>query len=242
MSDYKDELQQLQIELVKMQNWVQKKQKRVVIIFEGRDTAGKGGTIRRFTRYLNPRAMRVVALPKPTEQEQGQWYFQRYVQRLPNPGEIVFFDRSWYNRAVVEPVMGFCTREEYERFIRQVPEFEYMLYEDGIRLIKLWFSIGIDEQKKRLGDRKENPLKQWKLSTMDMEAQKRWHDFTQYKERMFLLTHRAFSPWVIVDGNDKQKARIEAIRYVLSQLDYKGKAEAQVSFQPDPNIIKIFEV
>lgn len=240
MSEYKTELQKLQIELVKMQDWVQKKEKRVVIIFEGRDTAGKGGAVRRFTRYLNPRAMRVVALPKPTEQERGQWFFQRYVKELPNPGEIVFFDRSWYNRAVVEPVMGFCSKEEYKRFLRQVPEFEFMLYEDGIKLIKLWFSIDIEEQKQRLEDRVKNPLKQWKLSTMDMEAQKKWHEFTRYKEKMFRTTHRAFSPWVIIKGNDKQKARLETIRYVLSQIPYKGKDETDISFQPDPGIITIY--
>ncbi|MFC1761648.1 polyphosphate kinase 2 [Planctomycetota bacterium] len=237
--DYKNELKDLQRELVKLQNWVQKQKKRVLIILEGRDTAGKGGAIRRFTRYLNPRAMRVVALPKPTGYEQGQWFFQRYIQELPSAGEIVFFDRSWYNRAVVEPVMGFCTKEEHERFLRQVPELEYMLYEDGILMIKLWFSIDIKEQKKRLEERTHNLLKQWKLSTTDVEAQKKWHEFTRYKEKMFERTHRGHSPWVIVKGNDKQNARLESIRYVLSKINYTGKAKG-LSFECDPEILQVY--
>lgn len=238
---YKHELRELQKELVKLQTWTQKKNKRILIIFEGRDTAGKGGAIRRFTRYLNPRTMRVVALPKPTEKERGQWYFQRYIAELPAPGEIVFFDRSWYNRSVIEPVMGFCTKTEYERFLRQVPEVEFMLSEDGIILIKLWFSIEIGEQKKRLDERSLNPLKQWKLSTMDMEAQRKWHEFTRYKERMFEITHRDYSPWVIIKGNDKQKARVESIRYVLSKINYKGKDYKHISFECDPQVLQIYQ-
>lgn len=238
--NYKNELRKLQVELVKLQEWVQKHNKRVLIILEGRDTAGKGGAIRRFTRYLNPRAMRVVALPKPTEHERGQWYFQRYVQHLPSAGEIVFFDRSWYNRAVVEPVMGFCNKDQYERFMEQVPEFEHMLHEDGIVIIKLWFSIDIKEQKKRLEERTHNPLKQWKLSTTDVEAQQKWHEFTRYKEKMFARTHRPHSPWVIIKGNNKQKARLESIRYVLSQVKYSGKATKAVSFQCDPDILALY--
>ncbi|MBN2009683.1 polyphosphate kinase 2 [candidate division KSB1 bacterium] len=241
MPEYKSELRNLQVELVKMQKWVQKHEKRVIVIFEGRDSAGKGGAIRRFTRYLNPRSARVVALAKPTDWERGQWYFQRYVSELPGPGEIVFFDRSWYNRAAIEPVMGFCTKEEYERFLRQVPQFEFMLHEDGIILIKLWFSIAIDEQKLRLKERKTNPLKQWKLSTTDLEAQTKWYEFTKYKERMFEQTHRSFSPWVIIDGNDKQKARVESMRYVLSQINYSGKGEIGVSFEPNTDVLKIYE-
>jgi polyphosphate kinase 2 len=184
--------------------------------------------------------MRVVALPKPTEREKGQWYFQRYVEQLPSAGEIVFFDRSWYNRAVVEPVMGFCKKEQYERFMRQVPEFEHMLHEDGIIIIKLWFSIDIKEQKKRLEERTHNPLKQWKLSTTDMEAQQKWHEFTRHKEKMFKRTHRHDSPWVIVRGNDKQKARLESIRYVLSQINYTGKPAKGVSFHCDPNTLELY--
>ena len=239
--NYSEELQQLQVELVKMQKWVQNKHKRIVVLFEGRDSAGKGGSIRRYARYLNPRAMRVVALPKPTDYEKGQWFFQRYIAELPSKGEIVFFDRSWYNRAVVEPVMGFCTTEEYKRFLRQVPKFEYFLHEEGIILIKLWFSIDIDEQKKRLDDRAKNPLKQWKLSTIDLKAQKHWNDFTRYKERMFEHTHSDFSPWVIIKGNDKKKARMESMRYVLSQIDYGDKDTKHISFECDPEVLQVYE-
>ena len=224
-----------------MQKWVQNKHKRIVVLFEGRDSAGKGGSIRRYARYLNPRAMRVVALPKPTDYEKGQWFFQRYIAELPSKGEIVFFDRSWYNRAVVEPVMGFCTNEEYKRFLRQVPKFEYFLYEERIILIKLWFSIDIDEQKKRLDDRAKNPLKQWKLSTTDLKAQKHWNDFTKYKERMFAHTHRDFSPWVIIKGNNKKKARLESMRYVLSQIEYNDKDTKHISFECDPKVLQVYE-
>lgn len=237
---YEDDLEDLQIELVKLQRWVQENKKRVSIVFEGRDAAGKGGTIRRFIEHLNPRAMRVVALPKPTEEEVGQWYFQRYVRQLPNRGEIVFFDRSWYNRAVVEPVMGFCSDEQYEQFMRQVTEFEHMLYEDGITLIKFWFSISKGEQKKRFAAREVNPLKQWKLSKIDHEAQVMWKRYTSYKQKMFSRTHTTFSPWVIVKANDKKTARLESIRYVLSQIDYDGKGEKNVRVFPDPNIIMRF--
>lgn len=237
---YTQELEKLQIELVKMQRWAQNKKRRVAIIFEGRDAAGKGGTIRRFTEHLNPRAMRVVALPKPTEEEVGQWYFQRYMRQLPNRGEIVFFDRSWYNRAVVEPVNEFCTKDQYERFMRQVPEFEHMLYEDGIILIKLWFSISKEEQKKRFQSRAKNPLKQWKLSPIDNKAQQLWDVYTCYKEDMYSKTHTTFSPWTIVRANIKTHARLESIRYVLSVLDYDGKKDAGISLHPDPNIITRF--
>lgn len=237
---YEDELEQLQIELVKLQRWVQATKQRVAIIFEGRDAAGKGGTIRRFIEHLNPRAMRVVALPKPTEEEIGQWYFQRYVRQLPNRGEIVFFDRSWYNRAVVEPVMGFCTDEQYERFMQQVTEFEHMLYEDGVIIIKFWFSISKDEQEARFASREINPLKQWKLSPIDQEAQGMWDRYTIYKEKMFSRTHTTFSPWIIVRANDKKKARLESIRYVLSIMNYEGKETSKTSVYPDPNVITRF--
>jgi polyphosphate kinase 2 len=237
---YEYELECLQVELVKMQHWMQKEGKRLAILFEGRDAAGKGGTIRRFIEHLNPRAMRVVALPKPTEEEQGQWYFQRYMKQLPNCGEIVFFDRSWYNRAVVEPVNGFCTRDEYERYMRQVPEFEHMLVEDGVLLVKFWFSISRAVQAARFASRKTNPLKQWKLSPLDGKAQDLWDAYTRYKEIMFSRTHTSFSPWIIVKANNKRHARLESIRYVLSILDYPGKATAKVSVIPDPNIITRF--
>jgi polyphosphate kinase 2 len=237
---YEEELEKLQIELVKLQRWVQEHKRRIAIIFEGRDAAGKGGTIRRFVEHLNPRAMRVVALPKPTEEEIGQWYFQRYIKQLPNRGEIVFFDRSWYNRAVVEPVMSFCSDEQYEHFMRQVTEFEHMLYEDGVTVIKFWFSISKDEQKNRFDSRAINPLKQWKLSPIDQKAQDMWDRYTIYKERMFSRTHTTFSPWIIVRANDKKKARLESIRYVLSTLDYDGKDKAETTLYPDPNIINRF--
>jgi polyphosphate kinase len=235
---YEAELEKLQIELVKMQRWVQEKKKRVAILFEGRDAAGKGGTILRFTEHLNPRALRVVALPKPTKEESGQWYFQRYMKQLPNRGELVLFDRSWYNRAVVEPVNGFCTSQQYELFMQQVPEFEHMLLEDGITLIKFWFSISKKEQLKRFEDRRESPLRQWKISPIDDRAQELWDDYTKYKERMFSHTHTASSPWLVVRANNKKKARLETIRYVLSVLDYSGKDKAEISLNPNPNVVQ----
>jgi polyphosphate kinase 2 len=237
---YEQELRQLQVELVKLQRWVQSSGERIAILVEGRDAAGKGGTIRRFTEHLNPRAMRVVALPKPTDEERGQWYFQRYIRQLPNKGEIVFFDRSWYNRAVVEPVMGFCTKKEHQRFLQQVPEFEHMLYEDGVTIIKFWFSISKDEQAKRFEARRQNPLKQWKISPVDEKAQELWDAYTRSKEEMFSKTHTTFSPWIIVKANNKQAARLESLRYVLNLLPYKGKEEAGIRLAPDPNVITRF--
>jgi len=237
---YEHELRQLQVELVKLQRWVQNTGERIAILVEGRDAAGKGGTIRRFTEHLNPRAMRVVALPKPSDEERGQWYFQRYIRQLPNKGEIVFFDRSWYNRAVVEPVMGFCTKKEHQRFLQQVPEFEHMLYEDGVTIIKFWFSISKEEQGKRFEARRQNPLKQWKISPVDEKAQELWDAYTRNKEEMFSKTHTTYSPWIIVKANDKQAARLESLRYVLNLLLYKGKEEAQIRLTPDPNIITRF--
>lgn len=238
--EYEFQLESLQVELVKLQRWVQATGRRVAILFEGRDAAGKGGSIRRFIEHLNPRAIRVVALPKPTDDETGQWYFQRYMRQLPNRGEIVFFDRSWYNRAVVEPVNGFCTPEQYERFIRQVPEFEHMLVEDGVTLVKFWFSISKEEQLARFESRRKNPLKQWKLSPLDQRAQELWEAYTRYKEAMFSRTHTSFSPWIIVKANNKKKARLESIRYLLSSLDYRGRDEASTSLVPDPNVITRF--
>ncbi len=237
---YEYELELLQVELVKLQRWVQSSGRRVCIIFEGRDAAGKGGTIRRFIEHLNPRAMRVVALPKPTDDETGQWYFQRYMRQLPNRGEIVFFDRSWYNRAVVEPVNGFCTPEQYERFMRHVPEFEHMLVEDGVDLVKFWFSISKEVQHARFESRRNNPLKQWKLSPIDERGQELWDEYTRYKEMMFGRTHTSFSPWIIVKANDKRAARLESIRYVLSSFDYAGKRDAKTSIIPDPDVVGRF--
>ncbi|MCP3929177.1 MAG: polyphosphate kinase 2 [Bacteroidetes bacterium] len=237
---YEEELRLLQIELLKLQNWIFKNNRRVAIIFEGRDAAGKGGTIRRFKANLNPRSMRVVALTKPTAKEKGQWYFRRYVKELPNPGEVVFFDRSWYNRAVVEPVMGFCSKEEYNTFLSQVPEFEHMIYEDGVDIVKFWFTISKEEQDRRFNSRKTNPLKQWKLSPVDIVAQKKWDVYTHYKEEMFSKTHNSFSPWIIIESNDKKTARLESIRYVLSKFDYDGKESAKTILYPDPNIVKRF--
>ncbi|MBU6450615.1 MAG: polyphosphate kinase 2 [Cyanobacteria bacterium REEB67] len=234
---YEKELKLLQVELVKLQRWVQETDARVAILFEGRDAAGKGGAIRRFIEHLNPRSMRVVALPKPSEEEQGQWYFQRYTLELPNKGEIVFFDRSWYNRAVVEPVNDFCTEAHYQRFMQQVPEFENMLYEDGVTIIKFWFSISKDEQLRRFESRKVNPLKQWKLSPIDNTAQELWDKYSDFKEEMFSKTHTSFCPWIIVKANDKRRARLEAIRYLLNLLPYKGKNEANVNICHDPNIV-----
>jgi len=234
---YEQEKEALQVELVKLQQWIKKNNKRVAIIFEGRDAAGKGGNIRRFTEHLNPRSMRLVALNKPTKVEKGQWYFRRYIQQLPNPGELVFFDRSWYNRAVVEPVMGFCTQHQYEQFMVQLPEFEHMLYEDGVIIIKFWLSITKEEQLTRFNAREDNPLKRWKFSPVDKKGQEYWDDYTKYKEQMFSKTHTSFSPWIIVKTNDKEKARLESMRYVLSQFDYDNKDEAEVSLLPDPNVI-----
>lgn len=234
---YEEELELLQMELIKLQTWVKQERKKVAILFEGRDASGKGGTIFRFSRHLSPRSMRIVALPKPSETEKGQWYFQRYVNRLPNPGEIVFFDRSWYNRAVVEPAMGFCSKEEYQTFMNQVTEFEHMISDSNIILFKFWFAISKDEQERRFEERKVNPLKQWKLSPVDEQAQKMWDIFTEYKNRMLNQTHTTFSPWIVVEANDKKRARLESMRYVLSKVDYEGKQDAKVSLLYDPAII-----
>jgi polyphosphate kinase 2 len=236
--DYESELFKLQAELVDLQQWVAKHKKRVCILFEGRDAAGKGGAIRRFTEHLNPRSMRVVALTKPTEIEKGQWYFRRYIKELPDPGELVFFDRSWYNRAVVEPVMDFCSDDQYNKFMVQVPEFEHMLYEDGVIIIKFWFSISKDEQKKRFNSRLKNPLKQWKFSPVDKEGQIRWDKYTSYKEQMFSQTHTSFSPWIIIKTNSKKQARLESIRHVLSRFEYDRKGSSCTIVLPDPNVVQ----
>ena len=236
--EYEDQLYKLQSELVNLQEWVSKNKKRVCIIFEGRDAAGKGGAIRRMTQHLNPRSRRVVALAKPTEIEQGQWYFRRYIKEMPNPGELVFFDRSWYNRAVVEPVMGFCTQEQYNKFMIQVSEFEQMLNEDGIILIKFWFSVTKDEQLRRFKSRIASPLKKWKFSSVDEEGQNKWDLYTQYKDQMFAHTHTTSSPWIIIKTNNKKEARLESLRHVLSRFEYDGKGSSGVTLLPDPNIVQ----
>lgn len=236
--DYEQELLSLQAELVDFQRWVQKENKKIAIIFEGRDASGKGGTIKRFKEHLNPRAMRIVALNKPTEVEKNQWYFNRYIKELPNAGEIVFFDRSWYNRAVVEPVMGFCTQLQYKRFMIQVPEFENMLHESNTTIIKFWFSVSKEEQQLRFEKRLKNPLKKWKFSTVDEKGQELWDEFTNYKNQMFSRTHNSFSPWVVIKSNDKKRARLESIKYVLSLFDYDNKGHSCKTILPDPNIVQ----
>lgn len=234
---YEDELRMLQAELVNLQRWVATHKLRVAILFEGRDAAGKGGSIKRFTSHLNPRSMRVVALTKPTDVESGQWYFRRYIKELPNPGEMVFFDRSWYNRAVVEPVMGFCTDQQYDEFMQQVPSFEHMLHQDGIKVIKFWFSISRKEQQKRFNSRMKDPLKEWKFSPVDQKGQELWDQYTYYKEQMFSRTHTAYCPWVIVRTDSKRTARLESMRYVLSHFEYEGKKDTNILLSPDPNIV-----
>lgn len=218
---YEKTLEELQVELIKMQHWVIENNKRVCLLFEGRDAAGKGGAIRRITHHINPRNYRVVALPRPTEQERGQWYFQRYVNKLPNPGEIVLFDRSWYNRAVVEPVNGFCTEDEYERFMTEVNNFEEMITNDGIILIKFYFSITKAEQARRFKDIASNPLKRWKMSPVDAQAQVLWDTYTEYKERMFEHTHTEKNPWIILKANRKTVARVAVIKHVLDTIPYQ---------------------
>jgi polyphosphate kinase 2 len=231
----------LQTEMVRMQNWLIETGKRLMIVCEGRDSAGKGGAIMSFIRFINPRHYRVVALNKPTEQERGQWYFQRYIQHFPDPGEIVFFDRSWYNRAVVEPVMGFCTAEQHEQFLKQVNQLEKMWLDDGIILFKLWFSINQEEQLKRLEERRTNPLISWKLSTVDMQAQMKWDDYTKYKNKMFEKTGSDYSPWVVIQGNNKATARKEAMRHVLHHIPYTHKGITEERLEPDQEVIKVMK-
>ncbi|WP_010198205.1 polyphosphate kinase 2 [Psychrobacter sp. PAMC 21119] len=218
---YFKELVRLQRELIKLQDWVVARGERIVVIFEGRDSAGKGGAIKRITQRLNPRVCRVAALPAPTEREQSQWYFQRYVAHLPAAGEIVLFDRSWYNRVGVERVMGFCTDAQYEEFFQSVPEFERMLVRSGIRLVKYWFSITDDEQHSRFMSRIHDPLKQWKLSAMDLQSRRRWEDYTKAKETMFERTHIPEAPWWVVEGNNKKRARLNCVAHLLEQIPYK---------------------
>ena len=221
---YVHDLYFLQVELLKLQKHIHEKGMRLAVLFEGRDTAGKGGAIFRFSQFLNPRHYRVVALGKPSEVEKDQWYFQRYIQELPNAGEIVFFDRSWYNRAVVEPVMGFCSTRQYELFMKQAPLFEQMIIEDGIILFKFWFSINMEVQRHRIEDRLSDPLKQWKVSPVDLLAQEKWDDFTKYKNIMYERTSTPYSPWVVIKGNIREVARIAAMRYMLYHIDYDEKS------------------
>jgi len=221
--NYERQKYRLQVELLKLQAWVKETGQKVVVLFEGRDAAGKGGTIKRFMEHLNPRGAHVVALEKPSETERGQWYFQRYVQHLPTTGEIVLFDRSWYNRAGVERVMGFCSEAEYSEFMRQAPEFERMMVRNGTHLIKFWFSVSRDEQRRRFKERKVHPLKQWKLSPIDLASLDKWEDYTKAKEAMFFYTDTADAPWTVIKSDCKKRARLNALRYILHRLPYKNK-------------------
>ena len=235
-SSYEAQKYQLQVELLKLQAWVKETGQRVVILFEGRDAAGKGGTIKRFMEHLNPRGARVVALEKPSDIERGQWYFQRYVQHLPTAGEIVLFDRSWYNRAGVERVMGFCSDAEYQEFMRQTPDFERHLVRSGVHLIKFWFSVSQAEQRRRFKEREVHPLKQWKLSPVDLASLDKWDDYTRAKEAMFFETDTADAPWTVIKSDCKKRARLNALRYVLHKLQYGNKDTAQIG-KLDPLIV-----
>ena len=233
---YEKQKYHLQVELLKLQAWVRETGQRVVILFEGRDAAGKGGAIKRFMEHLNPRGARVVALEKPTEMERGQWYFQRYIQHLPSAGEIVLMDRSWYNRAGVERVMGFCNENEYLAFMRQAPEMERHLVNSGIHLIKFWFSVSRKEQRRRFKEREIHPLKQWKLSPIDLASLEKWDEYGKAKEAMFFHTDTSECPWIIVKSDCKKRARLNAMRYVLNKMDYKGKDLRNIN-QADPLIV-----
>jgi polyphosphate kinase 2 len=234
--DYEDELERLQIELVKFLAWIKAEGKRIVVLFEGRDAAGKGGSINAFTSYLNRRSARTVALPKPSDTERGQWYFQRYVAHLPTAGELVLFDRSWYNRAGVEPVMGFCSDDQHQRFLDEAPHFEEGLVRDDIIFFKFWLSIGREMQLKRFHDRRHDPLKVWKLSSIDIKAMTKWDDYSAARNEMLAKTHRDAAPWTIVRYNDKRRGRINAIRHVLGACDYAGKDHDAIS-PTDPKIL-----
>ena len=234
--EYEKLKKELQIELLKLQNWVKDSGERILMLFEGRDAAGKGGTIKRFMEHLNPRGAQVVALVKPTEYERGQWYFQRYIQHLPSAGEMIFFDRSWYNRAGVERVMGFCSDAEYLEFMRQAPELERMLVNSGIRLFKFWFSVSRPEQFRRFQARRTDPLKQWKLSPIDLASLDKWDDYTKAKEAMFFYTDTADAPWTVIKSDDKKRARINCMRYVLYHTPYPNK-NPEVVIPPDEKLV-----
>ncbi|WP_299354468.1 polyphosphate kinase 2 [uncultured Shimia sp.] len=233
---YETQKAKIQAELLKVQLWAQETGQKFVMIFEGRDAAGKGGTIKRFTEHLNPRAARVVALNKPTDEERGQWYFQRYIDHLPTAGEMVLYDRSWYNRAGVERVMGFCEPGEYLEFMRQTPDLEQMLVRSGIRLYKYWFSVTQDEQRRRFESRESDPLKQWKLSPIDKASLGKWDDYTEAKEAMFFYTDTADAPWTVIKSNDKKRARLNCMLHFLDSLDYPGK-DIKIAHAPDPLIV-----
>ncbi|WIB61682.1 polyphosphate kinase 2 [Curtobacterium sp. MCLR17_007] len=234
--EYEYEKYRLQVELLKLQYWLEDEGRRAIILFEGRDAAGKGGTIKRFTEHLNPRTSRVVALSKPNDRERGQWYFQRYVEHLPSAGEIVMFDRSWYNRAGVERVMGFCSDDEYETFMNQAPSFERMLVDSGIHVTKFWFSVTRKEQRTRFAIRQLDPVRRWKLSPMDVASLSVWDDYTAAKEAIFQRTDKRYAPWTIVRSNDKKRARVNAMRYFLAQFDYEDK-DTSVAVAPDPLLV-----
>lgn len=229
---YEKELRRLQEELAKMEQWVSDVGARVVVVFEGRDAAGKGGTIKRITQYMNPRITRIVALPVPTERERSQWYFQRYIQHLPAAGEIVLFDRSWYNRAGVEKVLGFCTPEEHRRFLRQCPIFERLLVEDGIVLIKYWFSVSDEEQERRFQSRIKDPMRRWKLSPTDLHSRSRWVDYSRAKDEMFVFTDIPEAPWYTVEADDKPSARLNCIAHLLSTIPYEARPETDIEIPP----------
>ncbi|WP_416885701.1 polyphosphate kinase 2 [Marinospirillum sp.] len=234
--EYEAQKRLLQIELLKMQRWIKEEGERVVILFEGRDAAGKGGTIKRMMEHLNPRGAHVVALEKPSEREKTQWYFQRYIQNLPAAGEIILFDRSWYNRAGVERVMGFCSQEEYVQFLHQTPVFEQMLVDSGIRLFKFWFSVSRNEQFRRFMARRKDPLKQWKLSPVDLASLDKWDDYSRAKEAMFLHTHKSQAPWTVIKSDDKKRARLAAMRQLLSSIPYANRDDEVVA-APDPLLV-----
>jgi polyphosphate kinase 2 len=229
---YVEELAHLQFELIKLEEWVRLQKLKVVVIFEGRDAAGKGGVIKRITQSLNPRVCRVVALGTPTERERGQWYFQRYVAQLPAPGEIVLFDRSWYNRAGVERVMGFCSEQEYHAFLRACPLFEEMLVRSGIYLVKYWFSVNDEEQERRFQERIRNPIKRWKLSPMDLESRRHWVEYSQAKDEMFAHTDRKRTPWYVVNADDKKRARLNCIAHLLTQIPYRDMRPVEIEVPP----------
>ncbi len=235
-TEYENRKKELQVELLKFQKWVRETGQKVVILFEGRDAAGKGGTIKRIMEHMNPRGARVVALEKPSEIEAGQWYYQRYIQHLPTAGEIVLFDRSWYNRAGVERVMDFCSEKQYLEFMRETPDLERMLVRSGILFFKFWFSVSREEQFRRFQERRQDPLKQWKLSPIDLASLDKWSDYTKAKEAMFFYTDTADAPWTVIKSDDKKRARINAMRHLLSQANYPGKDE-KYAVAPDPLIV-----
>ena len=235
-SYYQQQKKLLQIELLKVQEWAAENGERIAILFEGRDAAGKGGAIKRFAEHLNPRGARIVALAKPSDTEQGQWYFQRYLSQLPSAGEIVMFDRSWYNRAGVEKVMGFTTEEKYRLFLDQAPELERLLIDDGIRLFKYWFSISHKEQQARFEARRRNPLKTWKLSPVDIAAAEKWNEYSEARDKMFKLTHTTHSPWTVIEANDKRAARINCMRHFLYHLPYPDKDKERVKLPDDTQV------